>query len=168
MVRAVRALAVVFVLLAGCDLQPPPKKQAPTAQRPGTVTPPAAGGGSAAVKPSPAQPPKPPPTPPTPGSADAGSSSGSGSAAAESAPSCLEVGTAFAELWVRTSKDPSDKAANELDRTKLVKKITDGCTTAAWSEEVRTCYMKATDRTQADACGKLVRPAKARDNPAGN
>jgi hypothetical protein len=138
---------IVFVL-AGCDLQPPPKKQAPTAQRPGQAGSGSAGSGSAkviVVKPEPTptgvpsdkieKPPAPPP----------GAGTGSGSAVAPTgAMACGDIGVLFADIYVKTSKDASEKATLEQERSTLA---------------------KSTTREELAACTKLVRTAPS-PNPA--
>lgn len=155
-----RALALIVVVLAGCDLQPPPKKQQPTAQRPGQTGPNAGSGSGKTIVVTPKSADKPPAPPP---------GAGTGSAAAPAAPqgpmSCLDIGTRFADIYVKTSKDASEKATLEQERTTLVKSVSERCNQGNWNDDIRGCFAKAADRDELTKCTNMVR-VKNDGNPA--
>jgi hypothetical protein len=163
------AFATTVLAMSGCDLQPPPKKQPPTAQRPTTTPPPNAGSGSA-QKPviiTPANEPKkiPDARPPGPPPGAGTGSAGSAEAPKGAAMTCLEIGTHFADIYVRTAKDAAEKATLEQERSLLVRSVSERCTQATWSDEVRTCFGKAANRDDITKCTTLVRPRPGA-NPA--
>ncbi|MBX3162248.1 MAG: hypothetical protein KF773_40160 [Deltaproteobacteria bacterium] len=141
--------SVLFaVVLVGCDLQPPPKKQPPTAQRAGQnpAQPGSGSGGTAQVVVTPTN-----PVPPTNKPAD------KPPAPPPAAMSCLDIGSHFANIYERTSEEPTEKASLEQQRTTLVKSLADACTKGNWSDDVRTCIAKATTRAALTQCTSMVR-----------
>jgi hypothetical protein len=121
---------IALVLLAACELRPAPKEQ------PAPPEPPAAQAAAPVDAPPPA--------------VDAGAATGAGSAAAGSAaprveisPACLEVGSKVAQVVIDATKDPAQKAVLEQRRTTITRKTGETCTTQAWSDKARACYLAA-------------------------
>jgi hypothetical protein len=125
----VRLLAAL-VLLAACDLQPPPKhKPAPT--QPGSA--------AGAPTPTPALPPD--AAAPAPDAFDV-------------TQKCLDVSAHIANVMIEEAKDPSAKAALEQDKTRIIRRAAEGCTRDAWPEAAHTCFMKAETLAAMEICGK--------------
>ncbi|HEU0031531.1 MAG TPA: hypothetical protein VFQ53_12920 [Kofleriaceae bacterium] len=157
-----RFVACCLFLLA-CDLQPPPKKQAPPP--PPTTEPATAPGdaaGSAAViadaGPEPAIVGDAAPTPvlgdagsaaPPPPPADAGLAMSK---------ECEQVAIHVADVAIASTKDPTQKAQYEQDRTKLVRTVGEVCTVAKWSEQARKCLLDAKTDQDIMACRQLIQP----------
>ena len=122
---------IALVLLAACELRPAPQEQPAQPEPPGAEAP----------KPVEAPPPV----------ADAGAAVGQGSAAAagsaaprvEISPACLEVGAKVAQVVIDATKDPARKAVYEQERATITRKTGEACTTQAWSDKARACYLAA-------------------------
>jgi hypothetical protein len=73
---------------------------------------------------------------------------------------CLQVGVKIAELIIAATEDPTQKAAYEQDRTKLVKRFSDNCKRDNWPDVARTCFLGAKSTADIEACSRaLPRPA---------
>jgi hypothetical protein len=145
------AFLVLVLPLASCDLQPP-KRDAPKPV--------------AAPPPAPAPAPTPPPTkiqepavpaPAGSGSAAAGSAAGSGSAVKAAASDvCVEVGAHIANVVIDSIEDASVKAAQEQDRTRLVRRVAETCTRDNWSETARKCFLAGKTAQALEDCGRTL------------
>jgi hypothetical protein len=72
-------------------------------------------------------------------------------------PQCMEVGVRIADVMISTTTDPSQKAALEQDRAKLVRRTAETCSRDAWSDAARTCFLRATTQEQLQECGRNLR-----------
>jgi hypothetical protein len=73
---------------------------------------------------------------------------------------CLQLGVKLAAIIIDATTDPSQKAAYEQERTKLVKRFSDNCASEKWPEKVRTCFMGAKTPSEVEVCSRdLVKPA---------
>ena len=110
-----------------------------------------------------------------------GSGSGSGSAVAvvldAGAPTpppttdeaCVQVGARIADIVISSTPDPTQKAAYEQERTKLVKRFAENCQKDAWPEKVRTCFMAAKTPSDIEVCSRdLTKPAPPPPPNAGS
>lgn len=135
-----RALPILLAL-AACDIQPPPKKQAPPV--PASPT-------------EPEQPkfvaPAPPPSLPEQPKID-------------TTTECIEVGKHVAEVFVSSVTDPAQKSVFEQERTKIVKATAEACTTQAWSADARGCYLGAKAPADIKACETQFPPPAPKDVP---
>jgi hypothetical protein len=133
-------------VLGACDLQPPPKRSAP-ATSPTPATPSAAG-----TEPA-------PPAPPAAGGAPSPADAGTPVADAqlEVTSECLQVAAHIADVMIRETTDPAQRAALEQDKTKIVRRSAEGCTRDAWSESARSCFLAAKAIPQMQECGKNLR-----------
>jgi hypothetical protein len=105
------------------------------------------------LRPAPKQEPKPPPAPPPAPTVAADAAVAPAvpdaladnvitvDANAEPTAECLAVGEHVASLWIDTAKDVAEKAALIQDRSKLVRKTAEACTTLKWGDAMRTCYL---------------------------
>ena len=147
----VRALALI--VLAACELQPAPKKQA--------------------------APPPPPPSAqveaakPVEVVADAGAAvnaAGSGSAAKiEITAPCMEVAAKLAQVFIDVQTDPGAKSNAEQARGDMIRKMGEACTVQPWSTEARACFLAAKTEPDIRACEQKFpapRPPTA-PKPAG-
>jgi hypothetical protein len=101
------------------------------------------------------QQPAPPPVAVTP---DAGSAAAVPAAPVDEA--CLQLGVKLAAIIIDATTDPQQKAAYEQERTKLVKRFSDNCTSEKWPEKVRTCFMAAKTPSEVEVCSRdLIKPA---------
>jgi hypothetical protein len=150
--------ALCLVLLAACELQPPPPKQQAAPQQQAAPTPQA-----------PAQQPAQPAEPPAPeaGSA-AGSAAGSGSAAPkiEISEPCLAVGAKVVSVFIDSVADPAQKSVLEQSRATMTRKVGEACTTQGWSEEAQKCYLGTKTPAEIKACeAKYTPPPTAQPQP---
>jgi hypothetical protein len=146
------ARALGFVVLAACELQPAPKKQA-------APPPPPPAAQVEAAKPVEAPPPV----------ADAGAGSGSAAKIEITAP-CIEVAAKLAQLFIDIQTDPGAKSNAEQARGDMIRKMGEACTVQAWSAEARGCYLTAKSDPDIRACEKKFpapRPANAQKPPGG-
>lgn len=138
-----RALPLLL-LLAACDIQPPPKKQ--PAPAPASPT-------------EPEQPrfvaPAPPPSLPE-------------QAKIDTTAECIETGKHVADVFVASVTDPAQKSVFEQERTKIVKATAEACTTQAWSAEARGCYLAAGTPADIKACETKFPPPVPKDVPKAN
>ena len=89
---------------------------------------------------------------------DAGSGSAAPAPPVDEA--CLQLGVKLAAIIIDATTDPSQKAAYEQERTKLVKRFSDTCANEKWPEKVRTCFMAAKTPSEVEVCSRdLVKPA---------
>jgi hypothetical protein len=109
-----------------------------------------------------------PPPPPTQVVVDAGAAA---VATADAPPptdeACVQVGAKIADIIISNTPDPTQKAAYEQERTKLVKRFADNCTKDTWPENVRTCFLAAKTPADIEVCSRdLVKPAPQQPPPA--
>jgi hypothetical protein len=67
---------------------------------------------------------------------------------------CMDVGVRIADVMISTTIDPSQRAALEQDRVKLVRRTAETCTRDAWPDAARQCFLRATSQVQLQECGK--------------
>jgi hypothetical protein len=131
-----RALPLL-VLLAACDLQPPPKQQ-PAPPASATESP-------KLVAPAPPSLPEQPKT--------------------ETTNDCIEVGKHVAAVFVASVTDPAQRSVVEQERTKIVKATAEACTKQAWSAEARGCYLASGSPADIKACEAKFPPPAPEDVP---
>jgi len=135
-----RSFALPLLLLAACELQPAPRRQAPAAQTPPTPAPaPAAAPADAAVV---AMPPR-----------------------IETTKQCIDVGVHVAEVLIN-SADPAQRGVIANERERIVKATAEACTTQAWSDDAAKCYLAANTQPQLKACETKFTPPRPR-TPTG-
>jgi hypothetical protein len=135
------SLLASLVVLAACDLQPAPKSvPAPAANRAANEPPPPPPGAVA-------------PTPPAPPPSDAGIVRAPADALIDVSAACVEVGSHVAAILIAEAKDPSQSAALEQGRTKIVRATAEACTRDAWSDAAKTCFLQAKTSAALQVCG---------------
>ncbi|HEX5060425.1 MAG TPA: hypothetical protein VFV99_13750 [Kofleriaceae bacterium] len=133
--------AFALIVLAACEIQPAPKKQA---------VPPPPPPAAQVEAPKPVEPPPP--------------NAGSGSALPappklEVTAACLEVGAKVASVFIDTEADPAQRSVKEQERGNMTRKIAEACTVQGWSDEARTCYLGTKTPAEIKACEtKFPRP----------
>lgn len=137
-----RALPVLLLLLAACDIQPAPKRQPPPAPTPAPQQP----------EPPKFVAPSPPPSLPE-------------QPKIETTRECIEVGKYVAEVFVASVTDPAQKSVFEQERTKIVKATAEACTTQAWSADARGCYLAAKEPADIKACESRFPAPAPKDVP---
>jgi hypothetical protein len=138
--------ALLIALLAACELQPAPKKQAEP------PPPPPAAQVEAA---------KPVESPP-PVAADAGAGS---AAKIEITAPCLETAAKLAQLFIDLQKDPGAKSNAEQARGDMTRKMGEACTVQNWSVEARACFLAAKSEADIRACEKKFPPPQPASPP---
>jgi hypothetical protein len=150
---AVRGFASVFVsiaLFAACDLQPGKQRDKTTGTVAPNPTPPAA--------PPPGTEPLPSPLPPTAGVVDAGVAK---PPTVQTTEDCTTVAAHIAELAIAAIDDPTQRAVQEQDRTRMVRKLAELCTTNKWSDVARGCFLAGKTAEDVENCGrKHVQPTE--------
>jgi hypothetical protein len=135
-----RLSVVTFALLAACELQPTPKRQAP--------------------------PPTPTPAPVAEAPADAAVVV-DGPAAPAFTDQCRDVGVHIADVIISSATDPGAKSIYEQDRAKIVRSTAETCTTQTWTDAAAKCYLKANTTAELKACETKFTPPQPRDRPEG-
>ena len=128
-----------LVLLAGCELQPAPPKQAPA---PAPLAPPQAARADAGVV----------------AVADA-------KAAIEVTPACMQIGVHVAGVLIAEAP-PAQQMSFEKDRERIVRATAEVCTTQQWSDAATRCYLAATTGAQLKDCETKFRPTPPPPQPA--
>ena len=146
----------VLMLLAACELKPPPPKAQPSAgSAPGS----AAMAAKAPVAPMPQPVPAPAPVPaPVAVPAPVVVNAGSGSAVPIPPPAiseaCSNVAVHFTDILI-TNADPTQRAFMEQERGKLIQRTALSCARNNWNGDKIKCYTAATKYADLDACNKL-------------
>jgi hypothetical protein len=155
--NGVRSFLLVFVMLAACDLQPAKRDRAAGAVTKSPAPPPVA---PSAKVPEPAGSAAPAPAPgsaapaPAPGSAAPAVGSGSAKPLMVTTEDCTNVAVHIANVVIESIEDPSIKAAQEQDRTRLVRRVAETCTRDKWAKAAQTCFLKGKTAPELEACGR--------------
>lgn len=67
---------------------------------------------------------------------------------------CLQIGVKIAEIIISATTDPTQKAAYELERTKLVKRFSENCTNERWPDATRRCFLAAKTPQEIEVCSR--------------
>jgi hypothetical protein len=144
-----RSSLVTLILLAACELQPAPKKQAPP-------PPPAEA----------AKPVEPPPQVADAAVAIEAPAAGSGSAAkVEITAPCMQVAAKLAQLFIDLQTDQGAKANAEQARGDMTRKMGEACTVQGWTEAARACFLAAKTELDIRACEKKFPPPRPQNPP---
>jgi hypothetical protein len=148
-------LVTASAMLAACELQPAPHKAPPAEPTPPPVKDPTA---AAQPTPPPANPPpaNPPPTPPS--AVDAGVVAPPPDAPIKTTQECTDVAAKIADALINEATDPTQKAAMEQEKTKMILRTAEVCTRNAWKPEARSCFLKATTTAQMQDCAQQLGP----------
>jgi hypothetical protein len=82
---------------------------------------------------------------------------------------CLPIGAKIAEIIISSTADPTQKAAYEQERTKLVKRFSESCTNENWPDAIRACFLAAKTSPEIGACSRdlaKLQPAPPVATPA--
>ena len=143
----VRRSLVVVMLLAACELKPPPPKAQPATEAAvPAVAPPVA---KAATPPAPTPDPATPPTP--------APDTGPDRRPAPPAPvseACSTVAVHIADVLVQTS-EPTQRAFLQQDRARLVQQAGASCQRGNWSAEKVKCFAATHTQAELDTCNKM-------------
>ena len=148
-------LFAATAVVAACELQPAPHKAPPAEPTPPPVKDPTA---AAQPTPPPANPPpaNPPPTPPQ--AVDAGVVAPPPDAPIQPTQECTDVAAKIADAMIKEATDPTQKAAMEQGKTKMILNTALVCTRNAWKAEARNCFLKATSTEQMQDCAQQLGP----------
>ena len=100
-----------------------------------------------------------PPPPPQTAAADAGPVAPVGNDA------CMRIGVNIAEIIISGTTDPTQKAAYEQERTRMVKRFSDNCTREKWPDSIKSCFLAAKTQADADNCSRELAKALAGNAP---
>jgi hypothetical protein len=117
-----------IVLLAACELQPPPPRQA---------TPPAPAA-------APVEAPSPRPT--------GAPAAAPGVAPMEISKQCMDIGVHVAGVIVASATDPAQRGVLEQERTRIVRATAEACTTQRWSEDAAKCFLATRNQAEIKDC----------------
>jgi hypothetical protein len=82
---------------------------------------------------------------------------------------CVEVSAHIAEVLIADVKEPSQRAALEQDRTKIIRRSAEGCTRDAWSDASQKCFANAKTAAAIQVCAsRLKAPAASPGSPAAS
>jgi len=81
---------------------------------------------------------------------------------------CLQIGVKIADIIISATTDPTQKAAYEQERTKLVKRFSDNCQRENWPEPTRTCFMAAKSPADVEVCSRDLVKAAGSAGSAGS
>ena len=150
-----RSLAFVVCALAliGCDLKPGKPRDHVAGATPKAAEP---------ADPGPANPSAPDPEPlrnplpPNAGFVDAGVRP----PPMETTEQCTNVAVHITNLVIASIEDPSLKAAQEQDRTRMVRRVAETCTRDKWSDAAVKCFFAGKTTQEVESCGRnLAAPA---------
>ena len=130
--------SIALVLVAACDFQPAPPRQAP-------APPPA---GSAQVAPAPPAPAAPPDAAATPPPADA----------VAITDNCENIGVHVAQILIDGAKDATLRANYEHARPDIVRATAEACTGQHWTADAQTCFLDSKVEADVRACEKKFPP----------
>ncbi len=137
---------LVVLLLAACELQPPPPAPppSPTSQpgQPPSVA--VADAGPAATG-------APLPALPAPPALDAGAAPHDAMQVTEA---CVLTGAHIAEVLITSTTDPSLKANYEQARDRIVRTTAEACTSQTWTAEAQRCFGLSKQKADLEACEK--------------
>jgi hypothetical protein len=125
--RKLSAFVPAF-LLAACELQPPPPRQA---------TPPPAPA-AAPVEEAPSRPIAAPSAP--------------GVAPLDISKQCMAIGVHVAGVIVASATDPAQRGVLEQERTRIVRATAEACTTQNWSEAAMKCFLATRNQAEIKDC----------------
>jgi hypothetical protein len=134
---------VALVLLAACEIQPAPRKQAEPPPPPPSAMPPAPVADAAVI-------------------ADAGIDA---PPAIQISAECLEVGVKLAQVFIDSAGDPAQKSIAEQERSNVTRKTGEVCTTGRWSENARKCYLATKTPADIKKCEMKYTPPPAPPPP---
>lgn len=126
--------ALVFVLLAACELQPPPPP--PPLAQPGKPTPVVVADAAEAAVVAPA---------------DAGAPPADAMRVTEE---CVATGAHIADVLIANASDPSLKASYEQARDRIVRTTAEACTSQVWTAEAQRCFALSKQKADLEACEK--------------
>ena len=79
---------------------------------------------------------------------------------------CEKVAIHVTNIVIDAIPDPSLKAAQEQDRTKTVRKVSETCTKDNWNEATRKCFLDGKTAPELEVCGRtLAAPAPDAKKP---
>jgi hypothetical protein len=67
---------------------------------------------------------------------------------------CLQIGAKITEIIIASTTDPTQKAAYDQERTKLVKRFSENCTNEKWPDAIRACFLAAKTSPEIEACSR--------------
>ena len=100
-----------------------------------------------------------PPQPQTTAPADAAT------VAPVGADACMQIGVNIAEVIISGTADPTQKAAYEQERTRMVKRFSENCTREKWPDPIKSCFLAAKTQADADHCSRELAKALAGNAP---
>jgi hypothetical protein len=139
--------AVVLILLAACEIQPPPKKQPVPVETPA---------------PPPPQPPQ--VVQPPPVVVDAGTGE---QPPIQASKECIEVAAHVVQVFIETAKDPAQGAVYEQERMKMTRATAEACDKQKWSAAAMKCYLAAKDPPTITACENKFPPPPPQTRGSG-
>lgn len=78
---------------------------------------------------------------------------------------CMQVGVNVAEVIIASVTDPTQKAAYEQERTKMVKRFSDNCRREKWPPNIQGCFLAAKTQAAIDACSRDLATVNAPPSP---
>ncbi len=74
---------------------------------------------------------------------------------------CTTVAVHIANVVIASIEDESIKAAQEQDRTRLIRRVAETCTRDKWPAAAQQCFLKGKTAPELEACGReLAAPAE--------
>lgn len=77
----------------------------------------------------------------------------------------MQVGVNVAEVIIASVTDPTQKAAYEQERTKMVKRFSDNCRREKWPPNIQACFLGAKTQAAIDACSRDLATVNAPPSP---
>ena len=73
---------------------------------------------------------------------------------------CVDVAAHIAEVVIASITDETVKAQQEQDKTRLVRKVAETCTTDKWSDGARKCFLDGKTGPELEKCGRALAAPK--------
>ena len=80
--------------------------------------------------------------------------------AMETSAECTETAVHIADVVIASLEDPTIKAQQEQDRTRLVRRVAETCTRDKWSAEALKCFRNGKTAPELEVCGRNLAAPK--------
>jgi hypothetical protein len=81
---------------------------------------------------------------------------------------CMQIAIKLTEIIISATADPTQKAAYEQERTKLVRRFAENCKTDKWPDATRSCFMAAKSPQDIEVCTRELAKSQPHSPPPAN
>ncbi len=76
----------------------------------------------------------------------------------ETTEDCTNVAVHITNLVIASIEDSALKAAQEQDRTRMIRRVAETCTKDKWPEAARACFNSGRNAQELETCGRNLAP----------